>query len=326
MHVARSSLLVLLFLTAQFHDAESISTAQIVQRTLQSHSSCLNWRWIGNCLWSQCDLLGCEVQSSMKVQHYLPDLLVTVQRTPADIPWLDMRHALSTAQSSAISRAFQLAFSRRFISSGGDAAFPSGLTRNADIRFFEANVFGHPLEAMPFTTDRLLCQSVAQAAKPYYQSALDALAWRIAPLESMHPDALVPSRRQIRTSRANSWGAVDPRSGFVTQQSPAKAAAVIAQRACDIVIGPRSQHVALNLESPKPYTTVPTFLDERDRATGLWQMISPMVDPTCELFGTDDPNWDMGRIDTARAFIWNLWRPYECCEPRGSVYLGAVHF
>ena len=326
MHVVRSSLLVLLLLSAPFHDAESVSTAQIVQRTLHSLASCLNWRWIGNCLWSQCDLLGCEVQSSMKVRHYLPDLLVTVQRSPSNIPWLEMRHALRKSQSSAISSSFRTISSIRSVGSGGDVAVSGGLGRNGDVRFFEANVFGHPLESLPFNAEKLFCQSLTRAGKPYYQSALDALAWRFAPLESTHPDSLLPSRRQIGTTVANSWGAVFPRSGFVTQQSPAKAAAVIAQRACDIVIGPRRQHVALDLDSPNPYTTVPTHLEERDAETGLWQMVSPYVDPTCDLFGTDDPNWDFGRIDTSRAFIWNLWRPYECCEPRGSIYLGAVHF
>lgn len=262
----------------------------------------------------------------MKVRHYLPDLLVTVQRTPDDIPWIEMRGAFSSLQASTILNALRLISSSQYVGSGGDVAVSSDFARNGDVRFFEANVFGHPLEVLPFREDRLLCQASTQPTKPYYQSALDAFAWRFAPFESREAAGFVPGIREIGSSIRNSWGAVYPRSGFVTQQSPARAAAVIAQRACDIVIGLRGRHVALNLESPKPYTTVPTYLDERDPATGLWQMISPMVDRSCELFGTVAPDWDFGRIDESRAFIWNLWRPYECCEPRGSVYLGAVHF
>lgn len=326
MHVARSSFLVLLCLSAPLHEAESVSTAQITQRTLVAASSCLNWRWIGNCLWSECDLFGCEILTSMKVRHYVPDLLVTVQRTPADIPWREMRYTLSSMQASTISSVIRLISSQAFAGSGGDVAVSTDFTRNGDVRFFESNVFGHPLDALPLETGGLLCQSVSQPGKRYYQSALDALAWRVAPFESTRPEALVPGRREIGSSIAGSWGAVYPRSGFVTQQSPAKAAAVIAQRACDIVVGPRLQHVAFELESPEPYTTVPTYLDERDPATGLWQMISPKIDRTCGLFGLGDPNWDVGRIDESRASIWNLWRPYECCEPRGQIYLGAVHF
>ena len=183
------------------------------------------------------------------------------------------------------------------VGSGGDAAVSTGATSNGDIRFFEASVFGHPLETLAGVTDELLCQSAARAGKPYYQSALDPLAWRVAPIESHLPDALIPGRREIGIDVTQSWGAVYPRSGFVIQQNSAKAAAVVAQRACDIVIGPRRQHVAVALGDPGRYTTVPTELDERDAATGIWQMVSPKVDEACELFGSTDPDWSIGRID-----------------------------
>ena len=326
MHVVRSSFLCVLVLSAPLYSAESVSTAHIVQRTLLALPSCLNWRWIGNCLWSKCDLLGCEIQTSMKVRHYIPDLLVTVQRSPETTPWIEMRRALSSTQSVTLLNSFRLKSSSQFAGSGGNVAVSSRLARNGDVRFFEANVFGHPLETLPLEADRLVCQSTTTPREPYFQSALDALAWRFAPLESVSPAALISGRREIGASSLNSWGTVYPRSGFVTQQSPAKAAAVIAQRACDIVVGPRGQHIALDLESPAPYTTVPTYLDERDPVSGMWQMISPKIDAMCSLFDTGDPNWDIGRIDESRAFVWNLWRPYECCEPRGNIYLGAVYF
>ncbi len=251
MHLLQASLATLICLIVPIAHAETISTAQILQRTLAAASACVNWRWIGNCLRLECDLLGCDVQTSPKVRHYLPDLLVTVHRTPADQPWIEMRRTLSVPQS-AVLRSFAAAMSsNRFVGSGGDVSVSTEYAGNADVRFFEANVFGHPLAELPFDTDRLFCQSVTRTGKPYYQSTLDATAWRIAPLESALPAALVPGQREIGASAMQSWGAVYPRSGFVTQQNPAKAAAVIAQRACDIVIGPRRLHVALALEIRK---------------------------------------------------------------------------
>ena len=326
MHFVQASLLTLFCASASIVYAETTSTAQILHRTLTAAPACLNWRWIGNCLWLKCHLLGCDVETSPKVHHYLPDLLVTVHRTPADQPWIEMRHVLNVPQTTALKNFGRAIFSNRYVGSGGDVSVSTDHAGNADVRFFEANVFGHPLADLTIDTDQLFCQSVTRAGKPYYQSALDALAWRMAPLESVLPVALVPGQREIGTSAMQSWGAVYPRSGFVTQQDPVKAAAVIAQRACDIVIGPRRLHVALALEAPVPYTTVPIRLDERDVATGMWQMISPKIDTRCELFGSDDPSWQLGRIDASRAFVWNLWRSYECCEPRGEKYLGAVHF
>ena len=326
MHVYGVSLLFLLSLSSHLVHAETVTTAQIVQRTLTGPPTCLNWRWIGNCFWKDCDLLGCEVTTSIKARHYLPDLLVTVQRTSSEIPWLELRRLLASAQSAAIASTLRPVSSYPFVRAGGDVAVSTDSQRHADVRFFEANVFGHPLEKIPFEADKLLCEAVTQPGKPYYQSSLDAIAWRFAPIESLMPDALIPGRREIGKSALESWGSVYPRTGFIVQQDPVRAAAVIAQRACDIAIGPRNGHIALELESPATYTTVPNHLNESDAATGLWQMISPKVDVACELFGSGRADWSMGRIDETRAFIWNLWRPYECCEPNGETYLGSIHF
>lgn len=326
MQFVQATILVLLSLSAPVVQADTVTTAQVVQRTLSGLPACLNWRWVGNCLWKDCDLLGCDVTTSIKVRHYLPDLLVTVQRTPVEIPWTELRRLLATAQSATLANVLRPISSYPLIGSGGDVAAAIDSPRNGDVRFFEANVFGHPLEEILFETDKLLCKAVTQPGKPYYQSALDAIAWRFAPIESMMPDALIPGRREIGTSPLETWGSVYPRSGFIVQQDPVRAAAVIAQRACDIAISPRNSHIALELESPAPYATVPNHLDESDAATGLWQMVSPKVDVAFELFGSGRPDWGLGRIDETRAFIWNLWRPYECCEPNGETYLGSVHF
>ena len=309
MRFARTSVVAFIYLFAPLSNAETVSTVQIAVRTLNAVSSCLNWRWVGNCLWSDCDLLGCEVQTSMKVRHYIPDLLVTVQRSPADIPWNEMRRLVAT-QSTSLSNTFGVLTSSPFIGAGGDVAVSTDMSRNGDVRFFEANVFGHPLEEIPFDADKLLCKSVTKAGKPYYQSTLDALVWRFVFIESAQPEALIPGRREIGISSGHSWGTVYPRSGFVTQQSPAKAAAVIAQRACDIVIGPSGRHIVIELESAAPYTTVPTHLNERDAETGVWQMISPKVDTTCDLFGKDDANWDCGS---------NRRIPCVCLESLASI-------
>lgn len=326
MQFFQALILVLLSLSGSSVQAETVTTAQIVQRTLTGAPACLNWRWVGNCLWMNCDLLGCKVTTSVKVRHFLPDLLVTVQRTSTEIPWLEIRHLLASAQSATLASTLRSISSYPLDRSGGDVAVSTDSQRNGDVRFLEVNVLGHPLEKILFATDNLLCTAVTRPGKPYYQSALDAIAWRFAPTESLLPEALLPGRREVGGSPLENWGSVYPRSGFIVQQDPAKAAAVIAQRACDIVIGPGRDHVRSELESPAPYTSVPTYLNERDSATGRWQMISPKVDATCELFGSGRPNWSDGRMDESRAFIWNLWRPYECCEPNGETYLGAVHF
>ncbi|MYD42986.1 MAG: TIGR03756 family integrating conjugative element protein [Gammaproteobacteria bacterium] len=299
--------------------AEVIDTGTILERTIAAHEQCLAWQWLGLCLWSKCDMLGCEVKTSAKVRHYRPDLLALVYRSLDDIPWREARSFIDHANPTTI-------LPSSVALGGGHIASAATQTRNGDLRFFEASVFGHPLTDLPLSADKLFCQAQTRAAKPYYLSSLDAVAWRFWSLDAVQEASVEPGMREIGASQFQSWGAVYPRTGFVVQQSPPKAAAMVAQRACDIVVNPRRDHIAANLETPAPYTTVPNKLDERDPSTGLWQMISPLVDSACELFGSADAAWDAGRMDQSQAFIWNLWRPYECCEKLSDVYLGAVHF
>lgn len=306
--------------------SETITTDQIIARTLQAATSCIDWKWVGNCFWLDCNLLNCRVRTSIKVRHFRPDLLVTVQTSPKHIPWREMRALLEHPQTLTLRTVLSTVAGGNSVGSAGHPAVTRGVERSARLRFFEANVFGHPLEDLPVVVDQLFCEPRTTRAKPYFQSTLDAMAWRFSPLESLSPNALIPGRREIGDGATNSWSAVYPRTGFVLQPSPAKAAAVAAYRACDIVIGPKLAHVAYTLEPTPAYTSVPNHLHEREPNTGLWQMISPKVDNNCTLFGSSDPHWDAGRTDSSESFIWNLWRPYECCEKRGQHYLGGIDF
>jgi len=71
---------------------------------------------------------------------------------------------------------------------------------------------------------------------PYLLSTLDTLAWRYNLPEMVYPEALILGMRKIggRLSM-NLWGSVYPRGGFLHQVDDHKAAAVIAQRAGNIV-------------------------------------------------------------------------------------------
>ena len=311
MRFFQALILVLLSLSGYSVQAETVTAAQIVQRTLTGAPACLNWRWVGNCLWMNCDLLGCKVTTSVKVRHFLPDLLVTVQRAPVPI-CLGLKYVTYAGIDSICDTSEHASIC--FLISARSVGVAMSLfqpTLNAMVMFVSlkrVSLVIH-LRRPPSQLTNFYATAVTRPGKPYYQSALDATAWRFAPTESLLPEALLPGRREVGGSPLQNWGSVYPRSGFIVQQDPAKAAAVIAQRACDIVIGPGRDHERSELESPAPYTSVPTYLNERDSATGRWQMISPKVDATCELFGSGYPDWSVGRIDESRAFIWNLWRP-----------------
>lgn len=91
---------------------------------------------------------------------------------------------------------------------------------------------------------RYVCQGAGTALRPYLLSTLDAVAWRYGMPESLYPEALTPGMREVGSrASGNLWGNVYPRSGFLHQTDDYKAAAVVAQRAGDVITRRGQPHV-----------------------------------------------------------------------------------
>ncbi len=69
----------------------------------------------------------------------------------------------------------------------------------------------------------------------------------------------------------------------------------------------------------------PGPLVEKDNSTGIWQMLAPEPESSCDVFGINDlaslTGWGGGRVDPEGDYVWNLWRPYQCCRRRGQFFL-----
>ena len=69
----------------------------------------------------------------------------------------------------------------------------------------------------------------------------------------------------------------------------------------------------------------PGPLIETDHRTGTWQMLLPRTETSCKVFGINDlaslAGWGGGRVDKGGDYVWNLWRPYKCCQRRGQFFL-----
>ena len=174
----------------------------------------------------------------------------------------------------------------------------------------------------------LLCPSQTTPLVPYFQSGLDALAWRQEIPEIFYPASLIPGLREIGTWPLQTWGSVHPRTGWTTQAEEPKAAAVTAQRAGDIVTRLAQPHVYVPLTGPwfsSQKVWPPGPLKEKNRRTGTWQMLLPRTEATCGVFGGNDlmsvSGWSGGRVDAGGDYVWNLWRPYKCCQRAGEWFL-----
>ena len=201
----------------------------------------------------------------------------------------------------------------------------------ANIR--ETDAIGHPLSSLSGYVSGvgLVCDSQTTSFYPYFQSGLDALSWRFAVPEMFYPASFIPGLREIGSWPLQTWGGVYPRTGWTTQAEEPKAAAINAQRAGDIVTRTGQPHVYVPVtgsSSSGQKVWPPGPLMEKDHRTGTWQMMVPRNESSCDVFGTNDlaslTGWGGGRVDSAGDYVWNLWRPYKCCQRRGQFFLFSI--
>ncbi len=313
--------------------AGSITTPEIVAKTTAAAFSCVQWMPIGACFWLQCSLTGCSVRTSLKVGHYNPDLVVSSYNELGGNPWVEIRATLGLAQKTAATGLLGSLLPVPIDSAGNRTEGTSNNRDHKNLIFRETDAIGHPLSSLSgiVAGTGLLCQSETTSFVPYFQSGLDALSWRQEVPEIFYPASFIPGLREIGTWPLQTWGGVYPRTGWTTQAEEPKAAAINAQRAGDIVTRTAQPHVYVPVtgsSSSGQKVWPPGPLMEKDRRTGTWQMMVPRSESSCDVFGTNDlaslTGWGGGRVDSAGDYVWNLWRPYKCCQRRGQFYLFSI--
>ena len=298
----------------------SISSADISATAIAGIRRCSNWQIIGVCYWLRCDLSGCRIRTSPKIGHYRPDLVLSVFERHDEHPWQEA----NTVYGSAMRQSLEAW--ARLVNGPSPGGLPDG--RSA-LRFYEADALGHPLTDFAASTHLpYICDAQTLPLKLYWSSALDATEWRSATIEKLFPAALIPGRREVGNWPLQTWGAIYPRTGWTIQFDSAKAAALVAQRAGDIVTRTETHRITLPFESRGKGHWPPKSLIEGNAKTGTWQMVSPRESNSCDVFGINDlaseTSWGGGRIAIERTWIWNLWRPYKCCERAGQVFLRST--
>lgn len=323
-------LLLLLAVTPDAGAQERISTAQILTNTMAGAAACMAWRPSGTCFWLHCTWWSCSVRTSLRISHYNPDAVVSTFHDEQTHPWSDWG---STVEAALHGPATSLV--GQPIDSAGTRTRDDGRDRAKMYR--DADAIGHPGHLLPMRGGSVICPNRIRAFQPYFSSFVDARVWRAMPsVESLYPAAWVPGLREVGDWPLNSWGNVYPRDGNVTQQHPVKAAAVLSQRIGDIVTRAAQPHLYTQLPTgglqliDNDLVWLPPPLVERDRSTGMWQMLAPRAESACRVFGDDDStaptSYGDGQTSGTGGYAFNLWRPYSCCSKAGQVFLGAVTF
>ena len=72
------------------------NTMGVVSATLASAPSCISYRVTGVCFFLRCTPFGCTVETSIRVSHYMPDVVVSTFNDQYIHPWRDVGGAVST--------------------------------------------------------------------------------------------------------------------------------------------------------------------------------------------------------------------------------------
>jgi len=296
-----------------------ISTTDIISAPILDRS-CHNYCLTGVCVWLFCGLHGCSIKTSIRVRHYQPDLVVSAYDKAGANPWRDARNAFGRLEKKATS---SLVSTFHDVEAGYGERTEGHSSADRSLRYKEATAIGHPLAATKYLNVKYWCPTQSDPMMPYFSSGFDALAWRLGLTEIFYVNNFLPGARVIgEGGYTQQWGPLFPRTGFVNQKDDVKASAIIAQRVGNIVTQNNQPHVYQRFRDVfYRRLWLPGQLRENDSDTGLWQMLAPTVDDQCYVFGENDvfsTRWSDGRDSEDNAYVYALWRPYECCQARGA--------
>ncbi len=116
--------------------ASGTTTVKILGATLEAFPSCVNWRLTGVCFFLHCTPFGCSIRTSIKIEHYVPDAIVSSYNAPENHPWTDVGKPIAALFTSAGST---------FLSSKLDATANTAREEQEIVTFKTTDVIGNPL-------------------------------------------------------------------------------------------------------------------------------------------------------------------------------------
>jgi len=115
--------------------ALALTTPGMLGLTAKALPSCLSYKVEGVCFFLRCKLAACWIETSIKISHYVPDLVVSTYNEPLRHPWVDLGMPVAVATGAAGSTVM----GRLLDSSAGSADTPSAMTN-----FKSADAIGNP--------------------------------------------------------------------------------------------------------------------------------------------------------------------------------------
>lgn len=289
-----------------------VSTGDIINSAVEC-TDCLDYEIIGMCFWLKCSVFSCSVRESLRVRHFLPDVVVSSYTYQSE--WDDTQN-LNHNPSGALAQTERMS----------DQGTP--------LDFKSVDIITHP--ALPvfnaLVPREYFCESMLKTPMiPHFLSSHDA-AWREPGIEQLFPQSLLGLPR-FRTGTGSwmgllegSWAPLYPRCGWGAHPLDPINAAVAAHRAAEIVTRTAQPHIYMPLTgSCDNRCWKPGPVNVNDGTENRFQMIAPREEHSTRVLN-GPADWANGKHHTRESYMWTLWRRYSCCEKKGQVFLYRLDF
>ena len=291
----------------------TITTPEIFLKVASHYLTYSQFKIIGECQWLDTSSGIPVTHTTLELDEYLPDLIVTVFNAPGDDPWVEAATLLDPpAEVSA--NALVTASTGYPMSTGHNGAQTGNL--HADHMVMkEVDVVGNPdtLHLFPFANLDLDTEPFL----PYYQSSLD-MGDRSGTAELMRPESFDPIDYYIGSDFYNHWGYEFPRSMTVNIDNDYKSSIVIALHAVDIVTNNNFLHTVVSTEDTcGDNCAVANVIEEMDESHAIWEEVYPN-DRRIKLGEDDSTEFEsLGESEESAGngnYVFVIWRHYKGCQ------------
>jgi integrating conjugative element protein (TIGR03756 family) len=319
----KNKLIVFLLSLLAFKNIFAVTnSATITVSTLKAFPNCLHYKIKGVCYWAG----ATGINTTPYVEHYLPDAVVAVFDKAGVNPWTEIN--LSLDQAGKVAQQQIISGLTGFDAGNGNHSL--GDVHEQNVFFKEVDIIGNPalavlpgaLPLLPYTAIPLM---------PYYQSMLDSAAWRGLPqiktTQAEEAYAMIANIQHHVGAGLINWGGIYPHEGKVATSNDAKAAAVIAQRAGDLITSNNLVHFSghiyqtLSSECGQECSAVPV---QENSPKTQFQMVYPVEVDTCDYFGKTMSYGEDAETKTNGAYVWVLWRLYRGCRDGVGKFIGKT--
>lgn len=153
--------------------SNTINSVSIIGDTLKGVPKCMHYKIVGLCFWLRCSADGCYTETTLKIDQYLPDVVVSVYTQHNNNPWWFAQHIEDSVFYQAGKA--QISHFAHFKLGSGDEHDNSH--RDINNKFHEVDIMGNPALFLLSGYDVML-PSAVMPYTPYYSSLMDAYAWR----------------------------------------------------------------------------------------------------------------------------------------------------